>query len=255
MRARFFCTPVGLEPARGRALSKRGAFVASRRGRRQATEAGAYLLRKFADVPPPLPRIVYEPVSPGDAGSFLVDADTDDKLRWNSSCFDWLPAHLRTFSPQPRLALHIFRWKNVVDLNLSPQGLWVRVPPPLPLAFTGPYLPGMRARFFCTPVGLEPARGRALSKRGAFSSRRGGRQATEAGAYLLRKFADVPPPLPRIVYEPVSPGDAGSFLVDADTDDKLRWNSSCFDWLPAHLRTFSPQLRLALPHFSMEKRG
>ncbi len=115
---------------------------------------------------------------------------------------------------------------------------------------------GMRARFFFTPVGLEPARGRALSKRGAFvASRRGRRQATEAGAYLLRKFADVPPPLPRIVYEPVSPGDAGSFLVDADTDDKLRWNSSCFDWLPAHLRTFSPQLRLALPHFSMEKRG
>ena len=124
------------------------------------------------------------------------------------------------------------------------------------MAFTGPCPFEMRARFFWMPVGLEPARGRALSKRGAFvASRRGRRQATEAGAYLLRKFADVPPPLPRIVYEPVSPGDAGSFLVDADTDDKLRWNSSCLCCLPAYLRTISPQLRLILPHFSMEERG
>lgn len=36
---------------------------------------------------------------------------------------------------------------------------------------------------------------------------------------------------------------------------KLRWNSSCFGSLPAHLETISPQLRLILPHFSMEKRG
>lgn len=124
------------------------------------------------------------------------------------------------------------------------------------MAFTGPCPFEMRARFFWTPVGLEPARGRASSGRAAsVASRRGRRQAAEAGAHLRSKCADVPPPLPRIVYEPVSPGDAGSFLVDADTDDKLRWNSSCFDWLPAHLRTFSPQLRLALPHFSMERRG
>lgn len=36
---------------------------------------------------------------------------------------------------------------------------------------------------------------------------------------------------------------------------KLRWNSSCFGSLPAHLGTISPQLRLILPHFPMEKRG
>lgn len=36
---------------------------------------------------------------------------------------------------------------------------------------------------------------------------------------------------------------------------KLRWNSSCFGSLPAYLGTISPQLRLILPHFSMEKRG
>jgi len=41
----------GLEPERERALSKRGAFVASWRGRRQATEAGAYLRSKCADAP------------------------------------------------------------------------------------------------------------------------------------------------------------------------------------------------------------
>ena len=119
-----------------------------------------------------------------------------------------------------------------------------------------PCPPGMRARFFRTPVGLEPARGRASSGRAASAaSRRGRRQAAEAGAYLRSKYADVPPPLPYGASEPVSPRDAGSFLSDADTDSKLWWNSSCFDWLPAHLRTFSPQLRLALPHFSMEKRG
>ena len=36
---------------RARALSKRGAFVASGRGRRQAAEAGAYLRSKYADSP------------------------------------------------------------------------------------------------------------------------------------------------------------------------------------------------------------
>ena len=38
-------------------------------------------------------------------------------------------------------------------------------------------------------------------------------------------------------------------------DGELRWNSSCFGCLPAYLGTISPQLRLILPHFSMEKRG
>ena len=74
MRARFFYTPVGLEPARGRASSGRAASAASRRGRRQAAEAGAYLRSKYADVPPPLPFGFYEPVSPRDAGSFLLHA-------------------------------------------------------------------------------------------------------------------------------------------------------------------------------------
>ena len=36
---------------RARALSKRGAFVASGRGRRRAAEAGAYLRSKYADSP------------------------------------------------------------------------------------------------------------------------------------------------------------------------------------------------------------
>ena len=36
---------------------------------------------------------------------------------------------------------------------------------------------------------------------------------------------------------------------------KLRWNSSCFGSLPAHLGTTPPQLRLVFPHFPLEKRG
>ena len=149
------------------------------------------------------------------------------------------------------------------------------------------------------PVGLEPARGRALS----------GRAASEAGAYLRSKCADVPPPLPYGAFEPVSPRDAGSLLLDAGGTrtregasvkrtrsvrsrcvfaqqmrgrptaptiwsfrarvpkgcglvsftrrwgSKLRWNSSCFGSLPAHLGTIPPQLRLVFPHFPMEKRG
>ena len=79
MRARFFWMPVGLEPARGRASSGRAASAASRRGRRQATEAGADLRSKYADVPPPLPRIVYEPVSP--QGCELVSS----RCRWGSN--------------------------------------------------------------------------------------------------------------------------------------------------------------------------
>ena len=113
MRARFLRTLVGLEPARGRASSGRAASAASRRGRRQATEAGVYLRSKYTDVPPPLPRIAYEPVSPRDAGSFLLDASTDGELRWNSSCLCRLPAYLGTISPQLRLILAPFRWKNV----------------------------------------------------------------------------------------------------------------------------------------------
>ena len=58
-----------------------------------------------------------------------------------------------------------------------------------------------------------------------------------------------------IVYEPAPLWDAGSLLLDAGTDGKLRWNSSYLCCLPAYLGTISPQLRLMLPHFSMEKRG
>ena len=124
------------------------------------------------------------------------------------------------------------------------------------MELSSPCSPGMRARFFYTPVGLEPARGRALSGRAAsVASRRGRRQAAEAGAYLRSKCADVPPPLPYGAFEPVSPRNAGSFLLDADTDGELRWNSSCFGSLPAHLGTIPPQLRLVFPHFPMEKRG
>lgn len=51
----FFNKVPGLEPARVRALNKREAFIASRRRRRQAPEAGADLRSKYADVPLPAP--------------------------------------------------------------------------------------------------------------------------------------------------------------------------------------------------------
>ena len=109
----------------------------------------------------------------------------------------------------------------------------------------------MRACFFWTPVGLEPARGRALSGRAAsVASRRGRRQATEAGAYLRSKYADVPPPrttTKQLIWDGVK--------RPPRSPRKLRWNSSCFGRLPAHLGTISPQLICQLPHFSMEKRG
>ena len=48
----------GLEPERERALSKRGAFVASWRGRRQAAEAGADPRSGYADAPLSAPTIL-----------------------------------------------------------------------------------------------------------------------------------------------------------------------------------------------------
>lgn len=51
----FFNKVPGLEPDRVRALNKREAFIASRRRRRQAPEAGADLRSKNADVPLPAP--------------------------------------------------------------------------------------------------------------------------------------------------------------------------------------------------------
>ena len=51
----FFNKVPGLEPDRVRALNKREAFMASRRRRRQAPEAGADLRSKYADVPLPAP--------------------------------------------------------------------------------------------------------------------------------------------------------------------------------------------------------
>ena len=65
---------VRLRPAVIFGSDGRAASAASRRGRRQAAEAGAYLRSKYADVPPPLPFGFYEPASPRDAGSFLLHA-------------------------------------------------------------------------------------------------------------------------------------------------------------------------------------
>ena len=111
---------------------------------------------------------------------------------------------------------------------------------PYHIASTGPYPPGMRARFFSKPVGLEPARGRASSGRAASAaSRRGRRQATEAGADLRSKYADVPPPLvatKQLIW------DGAKKTASTPPLRKLRWNSSCFGRLPAHLGTISPQL-------------
>ena len=119
------------------------------------------------------------------------------------------------------------------------------------MTLTGPCPFGMRARFFKMPVGLEPARGRASSGRAASAaSRRGRRQATEAGAYLRSKYADVPPPrttTKQLIWDGVKKTTLISW--------ELRWNSSYFCRLPAQTGTISPQLICQLPHFSREKRG
>ena len=124
------------------------------------------------------------------------------------------------------------------------------------MELSSPCPQGMRARFIWTPVELEPARGRASSGRAASAaSRRGRRQAAEAGADLRSKYADVPPPLPYDCLRARVPKGCGLASFGRRWGSKLRWNSSCYDSLPAHLGTISPQLRLILPHFSMEKRG
>ena len=124
------------------------------------------------------------------------------------------------------------------------------------MELSSPCPQGMRARFFYTPVGLEPARGRALSGRAAsVASRRGRRQAAEAGAYLRSKCADVPPPLPCDCLRARVPQGCGLASFRCRWGSKLRWNSSCFGSLPAHLGTIPPRLRLVFPHFPMEKSG
>ena len=58
----------GLEPVKERALRKRGAFLASWRGRRQAAEAGADPRSGYADVLSPAPLHERAPSN----GSFFV---------------------------------------------------------------------------------------------------------------------------------------------------------------------------------------
>ena len=72
----FFNKAPGLEPDRVRALSKREAFVASRRRRRQAPEAGADLRSKYADVPLP---------APSSAGDLGRDNSTKSSHRFRES--------------------------------------------------------------------------------------------------------------------------------------------------------------------------
>ena len=61
--------PRRLEPERERALSKRGAFVASWRGRRQAAEAGADPRSGYADVLSPAP---LNERAPSNGGFFVM---------------------------------------------------------------------------------------------------------------------------------------------------------------------------------------
>ena len=123
-RCRAFYRQVpGLEPDRVRALSKREAFVASRRRRRQAPEAGAYLRSKYADVPLPAPwskedfgkdrfnrlcpRVSTNPEVPSAAGADLRSkyADSPHKLSAQYGCdvIESQPAMRRiNGTPNPR---------------------------------------------------------------------------------------------------------------------------------------------------------
>ena len=75
----FFNKVPGLEPDRVRALNKREAFIASRRRRRQAPEAGADLRSKYADVPLPAPS------AKGDAGT-LGSIWSPSAVSWTGAC-------------------------------------------------------------------------------------------------------------------------------------------------------------------------
>ena len=70
----FYLDAGGTRTREGASVKRTRSGRSEPAGRRQATEAGADLRSKYADVPPPLPFGFYEPVSPRDAGSFLLDA-------------------------------------------------------------------------------------------------------------------------------------------------------------------------------------
>ena len=134
MWARFFKMPAGLEPARGRASSGRAASVASRRGHRQAAEAGAYLRSKYADVPPPrasefgtgLKRLLIS--SQGVSQAAGRKGTSPSALKTTSipfrSCGGIIPI-LSVYQHKQELFhrnlysnSHIFRWKNVVHSHI-----------------------------------------------------------------------------------------------------------------------------------------
>ena len=155
--AGLFSYPLhGLEPERERALSKRGAFVASWRGRRQATEAGADLRSKCADAPLSAPTM----------------------LRGSNE-----PRFLLTLR-EPR-APHLAPQSSVAYIKYASLLFRGNLGHPEPARCRGR---GSRSSILFTnwsirPRRLEPERERALSKRGAFVvSWRGRRQAAEAGA-------------------------------------------------------------------------
>ena len=106
--------PVGLEPARGRGV-KRTRSVRSEPARAPTGgRSRCVFARQMRGYPHRLSCSAYEPVSPRDAGSFLTRR-RGSKLRWNSSCFGSLSAHLGTIPPQRQC--YIFRWKNVVGFE------------------------------------------------------------------------------------------------------------------------------------------
>ena len=172
--SRAFSYPsLGLEPERERALSKRGAFVASWRGRRQAAEAGADPQSGYADAPLSAPTILRgsneprflltlrEPRAP-----HLAPQSSVAYIKYASLLFRGNLGH-----PEPARCRGRGSGPSVLFTNRS-----------------------------IRPRRLEPERERALSKRRAFvASWRGRRQAAEAGADPRSGYADAPLSAPTIL--------------------------------------------------------
>ena len=85
----FYLDAGGTRTREGASVKRTRSVRSEPAGRRQATEAGADLRSKYADVPPPLPYIAYEPASPWDAGSFLMDAVNCRAAHLGQSFFDY----------------------------------------------------------------------------------------------------------------------------------------------------------------------
>ena len=129
--------------------------------------------------------------------------------------------------------------------------MWVRVPPPLPYDAYGPVSLWDAGSFLLDAGGTRIREGASVKRTRSVRSEPA---RAPAGDRSRCGFAQ------QIRRRPTAPRRHKAVNLGRGQKDclnplwKLRWNSSCFSRLPAHLGTISPQLICKLTHFSMEKR-